>query len=320
MASRVPLQVRIGIRDHWDNPDGPLERARSALRELIGVDIEVKATFVPSLATCAQAFLSALSTLADDESNAQWMDALLERVGQCLKADISYRAAPKQEGLGLSWSSSRGAFAIHVPEYPMPSLIAMGSFFEGQLLRCFEDKQAPAESPDREASSDDWADVSVDRATGQPAVSNTRQPLTLQTRPEVDALPDISTIPRLEELFLRPPYHLIVSESGRSLVEVHCSHSPSLELLSDYLKKGCRVNYQDMRLPPVVDIKLHKSSFGLGSTYDLLTLSVPGRGSASHVTPVTVLAFVEGVLGYKNVAVEASTWTFRKDVEFRRTR
>lgn len=65
---------------------------------------------------------------------------------------------------------------------------------------------------------------------------------------------------------------------------------------------------------------LHQSAFGLGIMYDRLTLSSEGRYAVQAVSPTIVLALVEGVLGYRGVSQQqdgASSWAFRRDVEFR---
>ncbi|KAJ8104577.1 hypothetical protein ONZ43_g7783 [Nemania bipapillata] len=94
--SKLPIKIQIGVRDSWDNDDAPVQKAISNLKETVGIRVTVnpewpllhtelgsfyadKATFVPSIAASVEACCSALSTLADDEANAEWADTLLER-------------------------------------------------------------------------------------------------------------------------------------------------------------------------------------------------------------------------------------------------
>lgn len=53
--------------------------------------------------------------------------------------------------------------------------------------------------------------------------------------------------------------------------------------------------------------------------YDRLVLIAENRyGVRYAISPTIVLHLIEGVLGYSQVSVDGSFWTYRKDVEFRR--
>lgn len=147
--------------------------------------------------------------------------------------------------------------------------------------------------------------------------SNAQPSSSTTTKPGFTAMPDLSSQPQPDKLLLEPPYHLVVYGGGKTLVEVLCSHSPTLELLAGYLKRYCKTNNKDVRRPPVVDIQLHQSMFGFGVSYDRLTMTVEGRNPDCLVSPMLVLSFVEGVLGYKNVSGDGSSWIFRRDIGFR---
>jgi hypothetical protein len=157
----------------------------------------------------------------------------------------------------MNWSPERAGFIILLPKNSMPTPMEAEPFFKGRLIKCFDDKttEKPALAH-RPAQADDWADVSVDTATGQPAVVDPAPPHpTAFAVLEFDRLPDCSTLARPDDLLLKPPYHLVVYDRGTALVEVHGSHSPSLQLLSEYLKKWCRVNHQDTR-----NVSFHRTS------------------------------------------------------------
>ncbi|KAI2622705.1 hypothetical protein GGS26DRAFT_593995 [Hypomontagnella submonticulosa] len=310
--SKLPLSVRIGIRDHWDSADAPVRRALFSVKELLGIDVAVeimwdflftnlgdeypdKSTFVPSISAGVQAFLDALQDILDAEANPEWTDTLLERADGSLRLfiGVSKKAEPT-----VFWFGKGAGINVNLPKGPMPSPAEMQSIFKTKLLSCFDDQ---------EAALDDWADVGVDDNL---AVVESPQP--------ADVLPDINVLPRPDELLLKPPYHLVVYGGGKSMVEVQCSHSPTLELLAEYLKKWCKINHHDTRRPPAVDVNLHQSSFSFGLIYDRLTMTIDDRNYYHHVSPVIVLSFVEGVLNYKSVSVDGSTWTFRRDVEFKK--
>ncbi|OTA65825.1 hypothetical protein K449DRAFT_410832 [Hypoxylon sp. EC38] len=314
-SSRLPLGVRVGIRDHWDKADAPVQTVRSAVSELLGIDVTIdiawdllilnldddypdKSAFVPSIAKGVQTFLDVLREILDSEISNEWTNTLLERAGGSLRLfiDISKKKEPS-----VSWSTTRVGFDVNLPKGMMPSLIEMQSIFKLGLLDCFDDPQT---------SLDEWANLSLDAIGENRAATESHQ--------HFDVLPDISVLPRPDDLLLKPPYHLVIYGGGDTSVEAQCSHSPTLQLLADYLKRWCKLNHQNIKHPPAVEVNLHQSSFGVGPTYDRLTLSLNFPSSGFMVSPMIVLSFVEGVLGYKNVSVNGTSWVFRKDVEFRK--
>ncbi|KAI0118071.1 hypothetical protein F4776DRAFT_672958 [Hypoxylon sp. NC0597] len=310
-----PLNVLVGIRDHWDRADAPVQTARSAVSELLGIDVSIeiawdllilnlddgypdRSIFVPSVAKGVQTFLEVLREILDSEISTEWTDTLLERAGGSLRLfiDVSKKKEPV-----VFWSATRVGLDVNLPKGGMQSPIEMQSLFKVRLLDCFNDPQA---------SLDEWANLSIDTIGENSAATAPHQPF--------DVLPDIRVLPRPDELLLKPPYHLAVYGGGNAIVEVQCSHSPTLQLLAGYLKRWCKVNHQNINHPPAVEVNLHLSSFGVGLTYDRLTLSVEDRNPNFLVSPMIVLSFVEGVLGYKSVSVDGTSWIFRKDVEFRK--
>lgn len=147
-----------------------------------------------------------------------------------------------------SWSDRRGAFVIQLPKAQVYQPAELFPVFRGGLLAGFEPEEKRS-IPDRTAA-DDWADVEVDGATGQAEVVGRHQPATTTSTAlpaaRVAFLPSAASLPRPDELLLRPPYHLVV-HAGQKDVEIHGSHSPSLKLLADYLRRWCRVNHHDSR-------------------------------------------------------------------------
>jgi hypothetical protein len=61
-------------------------------------------------------------------------------------------------------------------------------------------------------------------------------------RPAITYLPDVTALPRPEELLSQPPYHLIVRALGDTRMDIQCSHGASLEVLAAYLKRWTRTN------------------------------------------------------------------------------
>jgi hypothetical protein len=74
---------------------------------------------------------------------------------------------------------------------------------------------------------------------------------------------------------------------------------------------------KEITQPPVVEIKLRESAFGLGLLHDTVTMeAIRGR----EVTAMLVLVFVESVLGYTPVTSNesaGSVWEFKRTKAFR---
>lgn len=131
----------------------------------------------------------------------------------------------------------------------MPPLGEMESLFKGSLLDCFKDLSHPTPLVQQPGPRDDWADVSVDTATGTPVVDENAdsKPSSRDVKHYVDTLPSIEMLARPDELLLKPPYHLTITQTDFTSIEVQGSHSPTLQLLADYLQKWCKTNHQDSR-------------------------------------------------------------------------
>ncbi|KAI3319864.1 hypothetical protein HD806DRAFT_250876 [Xylariaceae sp. AK1471] len=339
--SKLPLKLQVGIRDHWTATSSPVQKAIQNLQEVLGITITInpewplllneldafypdKAILVPAVAGAVEAWCTALTTLADDEANAEWADMLLERTKSRIRLFIE---VSKNREMGMTYSHQQTGFILSLPKSSAPSQSYMQSFFTGTLINCFSAKSKPSSSPSNAESGavDDWADVSVDKSTGTAAIVDSLQrhiPTQLQQQrqqesPQFDTIPDVNTISRPDELLLKPPYHLTVYAINKTLAEVQCSHSPTLQFLSDYLQKWSKTNHNNTTRPPCAEVKLYQSAFGLGVVYDRLTVSSESRYFDQAVSATMLLALIEGVLGYKNVSVDGSSWTYRRDVEFK---
>ncbi|OTB00743.1 hypothetical protein M426DRAFT_15102 [Hypoxylon sp. CI-4A] len=312
----LPLLIKVGIRDYWDNTDAAVQRSRCGVEETLGkkavLDIAWESliselsngytsdmsTVVPSIATSTKAFLDGLREILDTDVNLGWANTLLDSIKSSLIITIT---VSKNNDPTVTWSMEADGFIVQVAMGGTTlSPLEMQSLFKTKILDCFNEQKDPT---------NDWSHVSMNDPSSD--IIGT------ETDKSFDILSDVSNLPSPDQLLLRPPYHLIVYGGGRTTVEVHCSHSPTLQLLADYLKKWCKLNYQDTRHPPMVEVKLHHSSFAFGLIYDRLTMSVNNRNPEVLVSPVTVLALVEGILGYQPVSTDGSSWTFRRDKGFR---
>lgn len=113
--------------------------------------------------------------------------------------------------------------------------------FKEQLLECFEENRTPKTLPIHSTTGDEWADVGAEDREEEPA----KPSKTDYKTPAVDFLPDPNTMPKPSALFQQAPYHLFVytSASNRShRIEIECSHSQTLEVLAEYLKRWTKTN------------------------------------------------------------------------------
>jgi hypothetical protein len=136
-----------------------------------------------------------------------------------------------------AWQADKLVFVISLPKAdPLPANTVLAGFSSDFLSLFTASPQAPtaiATAPEDADDPEAWADVSLPEvhtiAPSRPAVDIGE-----------DALPDLATIPRPEELLKKPPYWLVVRQEGRVRVVVQGSHTPSLSCLEAYLKRWCR--------------------------------------------------------------------------------
>lgn len=251
----------MAIRDIWSQEDGDLQTTLKSLQELLGHEVVIepewqlllaaleefypdKGNFVAILAGCVQAWAKSMMELLEDSAHEDWTETVLEksksgRLRLFLEVSTSDNAA-------TSWSEQRSGFIITLPKKRVFQPAELFPIFRGKLLTCFEAPKK-AQLPIRQGATaaDEWADVEMDTATGKPEVvekARSLPPATAKTT--VEFLPNALSLPRPDELFLRPPYHLTLIP-GHSEIEIQCSHSPTLKVLSDYLQRWCRVNHHD---------------------------------------------------------------------------
>lgn len=249
-----------------------MQKSISALKQLVGIDVELEPdwrlllaelrdlhpdleTFVPSVATAAEAFCLALTAQLDEEG--EWSNTFLETVGTRIKAFYGVSENRRTETLeyprllmgkpqvglddvSLSWDATRTGFVLTLPKSRIASLSELEAVHKGVLLGdCFSDK--PKHEPtSSDRTLEDWDDVAVDRTTSRPSLVPGLSPVA-PVRRVVDRLPDLALLTRPDELLREPPYHLSVYAS-HGTVELHGSHSPTLELIAAYLNKFVRSN------------------------------------------------------------------------------
>lgn len=68
----------------------------------------------------------------------------------------------------------------------------------------------------------------------------------------------------------------------------------------------------------LLNVFLSESSIGFGPMFNMLTIMRGQRNANTDPTcsPMVVLAFIEGVLGYKMVYTDGRQWIYRRDIGF----
>jgi hypothetical protein len=96
----------------------------------------------------------------------------------------------------------------------------------------------PGQSSGAPDDQEDWADLDLGIPERRPVAHNSRSHA---SRDEgEDLMPEISTIPRPEELLRKAPYWMVVKQMSPTLVIINGSHTPSLACLDEYLRRWCR--------------------------------------------------------------------------------
>lgn len=128
-------------------------------------------------------------------------------------------------------------------QIPQQQTVVAG--FAGDLLTIFSPSPilsaaSRLAAADAEKDSDDWADLDLGAAEVQPTLPLRNPHRSDNQPPGEDRMPEISALPRPEELVRQPPYWMVVSQGGRTRVTVEASHAPSLACLDEYLRRWCR--------------------------------------------------------------------------------
>ncbi|KAJ4321354.1 hypothetical protein N0V84_005386 [Fusarium piperis] len=328
----LPLKAKVSVRDNWSNPDSPAQKAIKSLKEVLGLEVhcepewpilvseldnvwEDKTQLIASVASFLQTWFQVLTELLDDESQEEWTDKLLTKINElCSRLNLIVEIS-ESEHASTQWSDGRLGFVLSLPNTQVYQPAQFAGVFKEQLLDCFEAKKPTKQLPIHSTTGDEWADVGADEVAEQPV----KPPKATSQPSSVDYLPDPNTMPKPGTLLQKTPYHLFVYTSGKNKIEIECSHSQTLEVLSEYLKRWCRINPNLTTKPPAVEIELNHGTSGFGVTYDRLTLFCENRyGSVFTISATMILNLVEGVFGYQQVYSDACTWHYRRDTPFKK--
>ncbi|KAL2256163.1 hypothetical protein VTK26DRAFT_2089 [Humicola hyalothermophila] len=324
MAS-IPLKAQVAIRDHWTAPSSPLRTSLQALESLLGLEVSInpewplliaeldpfyaeKGDLVVIVAGCVRVWVKGMTELLEDAANEAWTDMVVEKVKAAGRMRMFLDVGPAAAVAATAWSEQCRGFVISLPKKRVIQPAELHAVFRGGLLNCFAAEAGTAQlpGPNGDAAESEWVGIENTGDSSQPPAQTS-----------IEFLPSVLSLPRPDELFLKPPYYLTMTVDGQQ-IELQCSHSPSLQLVADYLMRWCRVNHADARKPPGVQIRLQQSAFGLGEMFDRLLLGTENTRYTTQfqVTAPMIAAFIERILGYELLSKHGS-WTFRRDTEFK---
>ncbi|KAF5552121.1 cytochrome family 51 (sterol 14-demethylase) [Fusarium mexicanum] len=327
----LPLKAKVSIRDNWEKPECRAQESMKKLKDVLGLDVdcepqwqilvselesswEDKGELVSSVASFIHIWLEALTELLDDEAHETWTDTVLTNIRELtsrlnLTVEVSENQRPSTK-----WSAAQLGFILYIPKDVTRQPAQYFGLFKEQLLECFEENRPSKTLPIHSTTGDEWADVAAEdgeEETAEPSQAGKKAPA-------VDYLPDPNTMPKPSALFQQAPYHLFVYSSSNR-IEIECSHSQTLEVLAEYLKKWTKTNVNRVDKPPAVEITLNHAASGFGLECDKLTLHCENRyGPIYNISAAAILNLVEGVFGYERVYGDSTSWHYRRDTPFKK--
>jgi hypothetical protein len=246
-------------------------------------------------------------------------------------------AAPNVKRPGTKWDKHKNFFVLTIPNSDPASQAQLIPSFDKDFENLFAD----------ESQEDEWDHVEQTAPTGSGATATiiageTAVPIQIQVHsqpppsthiPTVDRLPPVDALSRPTTLFpSTAPYILMMTlgqQGNEQYIRVDCSHEPSLQLLATYLQKWQKTSANDsMKVciissnqPPSLTDRCSfsdpyslfnsKNLTGAWDTYSDSLVVTPTLRYYKLMNPTLVLAFIEGVLGYKLVHTTGNTWMYR---------
>ncbi|TFK73349.1 hypothetical protein BDN72DRAFT_834752 [Pluteus cervinus] len=327
----VPLKIRVDIRDQWDPPKSSVQNAAEQLTGTLGHKVipqadwpslweqlkdsfPEKATFIPTIVRYTLSWYERLLLRLDNEESPEWTEELLSTLASASKgANLHLQiepSGPPHERPHTSWRTSTQDFYLGIPKGDPTIPASVVSGLDSDFEKMFN---APDGTPSRDEG---WSTVSVADSQAPPPPQFVPSQAPSSGHPSVvptGRLAGVGSLARPPDLFtLTTPYILII-DAGSNPFLVQSSHQGSLELMSSYLNKWGKPNTNDSLRRTIYKVELIESGFFYG-VKDALTIEphITFRGYAA-INPTIVIAFVEGVLGYKLVHTTGSRWVYRCD-------
>lgn len=248
---------------------------------------------MPTIVSIVVVWYERLLGRLDNDVFADWTEELLS----ALEGGASLRiepAPPKVTRPTTTWDKDIRSFHLGIPNADPMSQARVASMLD----KDFDDFFVGTAGVTDDQEDTEWAHVPLTQlATATSSRAQLEVPLDLAP-PE--RLPVLSSLSRPSDLFTSTvPYILTVSLRGRKGLVVHCSHEPTLELLNEYLNKWTKTNAHDSMHRPIFKITLVESDFCFGMMDTLIV--EPYMTYHNDVNPTIILAFVEGIFGYRMV-------------------
>ncbi|KAF8429687.1 hypothetical protein EV426DRAFT_582405 [Tirmania nivea] len=373
-TSDLPTEVSEQIYDHYTSPNSALKNSLKKFSNAVGYPFNLciswpslyavyaprfphKTTFIPTVSSFIIKMLELLIEYleeADEEGGfqEQWLRICEEhpsvyQAGLLVRArNVSrpkcYFARPRQNSvyqwiLDLPRGWDKKTFALWEgreiwvlesepdPEIePLAEMVTAGENTYGT---------PPASVPLRKVATDEWSLMSGDIGGGHIYGGNESE-LPSQICSE---LPELSSLPPPDQLFskfLATYNHLLIMHANSALVDIQCTHQPTLELICSYFTKHARINQNKISLPPLVKVELLRSMWGAPQFPSQVVGSPSTPGSiltepmemlrfhcreevnyGARLDHAYIVGFVEGVCGYRLVdgcTGESGRWVFRR--------
>ncbi|OBT84809.1 hypothetical protein VE02_06928 [Pseudogymnoascus sp. 03VT05] len=286
-SANLPLRLRSNIRDLVTSPTSAVSIRTASLGKTIGYPVSLDpewpilwaalqpyyddpATFIPGIARVLVSWCDVFTAWLEAEENEDGVERLLEEMKPVVKVVVEILTTGTRPS--TAWLADKGLFVIGLPKAILPPAGTIHAGLSSDFLSLFSPVSSSPHAPISTIASDDpeWADVSIEPPIRTPAALS-RQSIAAQESVS-DRLPDLALIPRPEELLRRPPYWLLVIQDRDNRIVVQGSHAPSLEIMEAYLKRWCRGNPHRVDRPPVVEVIMDQSAFGVGLMNDTLVL------------------------------------------------
>ncbi|TGZ79815.1 hypothetical protein EX30DRAFT_342155 [Ascodesmis nigricans] len=313
MATKLPLALKVSIRDNTTLPTCKLQKTLSSLTSTTGTPLTLNldwdtlyrdllpsftdkpALIGSSIAETLSFFLTRLtSKLESDESfSDQYLSSRIGDVRVVVIKGDEARVMIREKSLYLE-VIARSPFEWRVND----NQIDMPTFLESMF-----------------ATSEPWEDVADvvpgAAATTQPIIAASPAALAGARRlMKVLCLPQESHLQKPDELFAKLlPYILIVRQTSNHVLEVEGSHPATLQLIANYFEKYAARNSNGR--PEIVR---HTGMWGNGTMLERVSLKWPNARDGWIKFGISVLlSFVEGVCGYSPTGVHQGDYHFRRD-------
>ncbi|KAF8893215.1 hypothetical protein CPB84DRAFT_1826061 [Gymnopilus junonius] len=266
-----PLKVRVDIRDQWDSPNGLIQKSVDSLAKMLGHKV---VPYVALKDTYPDKSTFVPSVIRAVVLFYDLLVARLEREGE----------SEWTENILKDMGKSPAGWLLRIEAYnsSRPRVALKANL--GQFLLVFPTHELAINAPIQ-------AGFDQDLNRFFAPVASVAE-IYLQWKGW-----DCPT-----ELFKNTTPYIVRVDARTSPLIVEASHQPSLDLLVSYLKKWAKQNRQD---------SLKESDFVFG-IIDRIEIELQfGNLSTRPLNPAIILAFVEGVLGYKETHTTGSIWTFK---------